>query len=244
MRIFIMFSLALITYELHAQPNVRAEKKLTKSNFSIDVPVYLNHSVNLVSDLFEGSLKSKGGSSYDVGAGIVYSLQEHVKIKSGLHIWNKAFNPDFNAVASINGQNVNVRMYEKGKFKYVGLYLQCIYQKQYAFIGGGFDISFSKKYSSRYSIFSKSTGTLLDSGEGEKSPLSEYFQDQFDLVVTTGLIFRPDKDYVIKPTLQVSVPFMSAFDTGASVETPIGDEKAAINIFSFKAGINFELNVF
>jgi hypothetical protein len=228
-RILISFILISVSL-LHAQ-----------NKFGIDIPFYFSNSIVLVPGAFS-TIEGEGGNGKDIGIGIFLQASENFKFKAGIHFWNKRFNPTHTGNFTIDNNDINGKLVEEGNVSYSGIYLLALYETRIAYIGGGFDISFSNSYEADLKAYD-SNGNLIGQANGiEESFLTEKFNNQFDLAFHLGFKIKLNERFSLVPNAQLTIPIKSLFDTNVTVYNPVFDESGEA-AFSVLYGLSVEFKL-
>jgi hypothetical protein len=207
----------------------------------IEVPVLLTRCfVDVPEGLSKVITNYSGGMGHDIGAGLKIDILTHLSISSGFHLWNKIFNADYKALATDNsGNQTDVLINENGSFSYSGLYLQVNFCTKHFFIGGGFDISFSENYTCDYKIYDPSNQLIDAVNDQPVSPLINKYNAQIDMALMTGVIFKLNHNFHLKPAVEFTIPFEPLINTGVYFTNPLTGETNEVNIsaFALKFGI-------
>ena len=216
----------------------------SQSKFGIDIPLYLTKSLVSVPGVFT-SIEGTGGTSTDFGIGMYINISESFKVKGGFHFWKKVFNPTHSGHYTLNGQEIDGEIRENGIINYSGLYILATYEKEYIFIGGGFDISFSNSYEADIEAYDASNDLIAESKGSDKSFLTNRFNNQIDLLLNFGFKIKMNKRITLRPAIQFTLPFAKLFDTNVSVYNPVYNTtgEAAFNIFLLKYGLSAEISL-
>lgn len=214
--------------------------------FGLDIPVFITRCyIHVPESLQEEIIDHHGGVGYDIGVGLKIDFSEALNMKFGFHNWNKIFNADYKALATDpSGDQVEIVIKENGSFNYLGLYLQMQFNVKYFFIGGGFDISLSKKYKCDYKLYDQSSQLIYEWIEQSNSPLIDDYNGQFDIAIITGLRFKVNEKLIIKPAVEFTIPMQPIINTGVYYTSPIDGETNEVNIsaFALKFGTIIEFN--
>lgn len=232
MKIFLIIFITL-SYQLYAQ-----------NKFGFDIPIYFSKSLVSVPGVFS-SIEASGGGGTDFGLGMYLKVSESFKLKGGIHFWNKIFNPSHTGEYTVNGSNVDGKIEEEGKLRYVGLYILANYEKEVFFIGGGFDIAFSNSYKSDIYLYNSNDELIAESKGNNESFLTDTFNNQFDLLLNLGFKIKVTDRITLKPSSFFTIPVSKLFDTNVTVYNPVYGEssEAAFNIFLVKFGISTEISL-
>jgi hypothetical protein len=228
----IIVSIFCLVFNLNAQ-----------SGFGLDIPMYMNKSLVLIPDAFD-PIEGDGGNGFDLGLGVYFQIHEKFKLKTGIHLWNANFNPNFNDDVYIDGHYVQMRLDEQGKISYKGIYINGLYESEIGYIGGGIDFSLSNSYKCDIALYDTNNSLVAKENGSKESFLTDEFNNQFNLLFIMGLKLKVNEKITIVPTGQISIPLMSVFDTDVDVYDPMTDstDEAKISAVLFKYGINIEFN--
>lgn len=212
-----------------------------KSNYGVDLPLYGNLSLVVVPGAFE-SIEGTGGASFDLGLGMYYNSSNNIKIRGGIHLWNKVFNPTYTGDYTINNYTYDGKMKEEGVLSYTGLYFLVTSEKSSFFWGGGFDLSFATSYEADVSFFDGQNEFLGKLKGNDYSILTDEFNAQFDLLFNMGINVLVSERVTIRPSVMLTIPCIKIFDTNVYAYSFYNDseEEVGISIFSTKFGINLE----
>jgi len=212
-----------------------------KSNYGVDLPLYGNLSIVSVPGAFE-SLEGTGGAGVDLGLGMYYNSSSRIKIRGGIHFWNKAFNPTYTGDYTIGNHYYDGKMKEEGVLSYTGLYCLITSEKSNFFWGGGFDLSFATSYQADVSLYDAQNVLLGKIKDNDYSILTDEFNAQFDLLFNMGINAEVSERVTIRPSVMFTIPCIKMFDTNVYAYNFNSDsnEEIGISIFSAKFGINLE----
>lgn len=212
-----------------------------KSNYGVDLPLYGNLSLVVVPGAFE-SIEATGGAGVDLGLGMYYNSSSRIKIRGGIHFWNKVFNPTFTGDYIIDNYTYDGKMKEEGVLSYTGLYFLITSEKSNFFWGGGFDLSFATSYQADVSFYDTQNEFMGKITGMDSSMLTDEFNAQFDLLFNLGINAVVSDRVTIRPSVMFTLPCIKIFDTNVYAYNfnSGSDEEIGISILSAKFGINLE----
>lgn len=199
---FVLLLFLLSSSQLFSQ-TIGVEFSYKGSSNSIDLP-------GLLQGTFD---KVESGSGSNLSFGLNIKASDNISVSGGLTFWNIPFIPTIKGTS--NNQSIFTK--EIGSLSYTGIYLRVERNWQYFYFGGGFDISVSNSYKSTLETRNASGVLISKSDNGNKSILTNEFNQQFNLVLGLGPRIPIGKSFAVKGLLGVVVPFSSIYDTGVSV---------------------------
>ena len=213
---------------------------------AIDIPLMTTRTLIIPPPQFSGFFSGTGKFGYDFGLGLKFNITHKFKVRGGFHYWNKPFNAEYltEAIDYSTGNVLDVVVNEDLDIGYFGLYARTGFEWKHFFIEGGFDFSFTARYHGQYRIYDFS-GNYLDGNQNAKSSgLSESFYIQADLVLSLGPKFTLGDILILKPTVELTLPYITLFPTGAYTYNSSGiREEVGVHGVLVKIGLNigFEL---
>mgnify|MGYP001600302979 CR=1 FL=1 len=204
-----------------------------QKDIGLDVQTFATRSLISIPDAFE-PYNGEGIFSFDLGVCMFYNINDEMKMRFGVHLWNKPII----TTAKISNNQLSRDFKEEAIVKYTGIYFQFNFEEETTFLGLGFDYSFKNEYE-------KISATL------NNNPINYYglamtdkFNNQFDLVAQAGLKFDVSESFKLRPSIQFTIPIIDFFETNqTSVVSINGDNKARVHGFLVKFGFNTEFSL-
>lgn len=214
MRLFLFYFFVLvISLQVYSQ-----------DKYGLDLQIFYSKSDILIPEYFS-RIEATGSGGYDLGIGLFHMASSVTKIKGGIHLWTKSFNPIYSGEFTINNIHLTGKLKEEGRISYYGIYILATYERKKYFIGGGLDFSFSQTYKSDIYIYDDKGNLYSEVEDNDKSFLTEKFNPQFDLLLNLGLKIRISELVQMRPSFEFSIPVLRLFNTGVTVYNPVDNSR-------------------
>lgn len=194
------------------------------------------------------------GFGFDVGVGARFRLIKGLTLRTGVNFRDKGMDVSSDNLAvqvsdgAGNVQNVSLKLRERGRMYYPGIYLNLGQEWSYFHVGGGFNLSFYSFYRGSYSIESQSLPQVNQTVQSSKSSFivhglvdsdgrGKNFNMQFDINFSIGGRIKVGDKVVLKPTLMYTIPMVPLYNSGVSVQGTFSSTELNVSGYQLKIGL-------